>query len=161
LMFKRLCVLAASMVLAGAVSASAQPKAEASAIFGWVFSDGVSGNAIRALDGNVYDRVDPKDSGSFGFDVGVFVGEHAEVGFLYGYQFSKLVFGGTADREVGDLGVTTYHGYFGYNFGERDAKTVPFVFGGLGATNFGSVDYAVGSRVGSTGSQTQFSTTWG
>src|SRR5215204_3032343 len=150
------------IVLAGATPALAQdPRVEVSAVFGWNFSDGVSGDAVRALDGNVYDRVDPKDSGSFGLSAGILATEHAEVGFIYARQFSTLVAGGTAETEIGDLAITTYHGYYAYNFGDPSNRVRPFLLGGMGATHFGSVDFASGGRIGTTGSETQLSFTWG
>ena len=62
-------------------------------------------------------------------------------------RLSTLVAGGTNDREIGDMAVSTYHGYFGYNWGEADAVVRPFFFGGLGATTFGEV---TGTIVGQT-----------
>jgi hypothetical protein len=162
LMFKRIA-LCALVVLASRAPAYAQsPKMQVDAFAGWTFSDGVStDNALVAGDGNVYSRVDPKDSASFGFSVGALVGPHNEVGFMYGQQMSKLVFGGTTDREVGDLTISTYHGYFGYNFGASDAKVRPFVFGGLGATSSGDVNVTVLGVQHSLSGSTRFSTTWG
>jgi len=54
-----------------------------------------------------------------------------------------------------------YHGYLGYNFFEADAKFRPFLYGGLGATHFGSVDFSTPFLSGTIGGNTQFSTTWG
>ena len=60
----------------------------------------------------------------FGFSIGVLASENAEVGFIYGLgEPSSLVFGGTNEREVGDLDVTTYHGYFAYNWGAADIQS--------------------------------------
>jgi hypothetical protein len=160
-MFKRIVVAAGLFVMAGS-PAFAQGRVEVSVFGGWTFSDGVSlDGAILAGDGNLYDRVDPKDAGSFGFSIGVLASENAEVGFIYGLEPSSLVFGGTNEREVGDLDVTTYHGYFAYNWGAADSPVRPFLFGGLGATNFGTVDVTVAGVNRSIGGQTQFSTTWG
>src|SRR4030095_4279078 len=140
-MFKRIVVLAAVCFMASFGSARAHtPHAELGAYAGCTFSDGVSGTSVRAPDGNTYDRIDPKDSASWGFSFGILAGPNAEVGFMYGQQPSKLVLGGTAHRGPGDLAIKNYHGYFGYNFGHNDSKVRPFVFGGLGATSFGSVD---------------------
>jgi hypothetical protein len=150
------------MIAALVTPISAQePKVEVTGLIGWTFSDGVSGDAVRAGDGNFYDRIDPKDSVSFGFGVGVNVTDNAEVGFLYGNQPSKLLLGGTNERELGDFTVSTYHGYFAYNYGAPSAKVRPFIFGGLGATDFGSVDVVVAGVNRSLGGETQFSTTWG
>ena len=162
-MFKRIVVLAAVCFMASLGSARAQEtRAELSAFAGWTFSDGVSGTSVRAPDGNTYDRVDPKDSASWGFSFGILAGPNAEVGFIYGQQPSKLVLGGTADRELGDMSVKNYHGYFGYNFGEADAKVRPYFLFGLGATNYGGVDFTRSNgQPGTIASFTQFSTTWG
>jgi opacity protein-like surface antigen len=150
-------------MLIGAVPAFAQGRVEVSGFVGWSIADGVDGDALIAGDGNIYDSVEPDDSAVYGFTVGVLVGEGAEVGFRWAQQPSTLIISGpAAEREVGDLSVNSYHGYFAYNFGEPDAPMRPFVLLGLGATNFGSVDFTgAGGVPRTTGSETQFSTTWG
>jgi len=162
-MSKRLVVVTGLLVGALVCPTSAQsPRVEVTGLVGWTFSDGVSGDGVLAGDGKVYNRVDPKDSVSYGFGVGVNVTDNAEVGFLYGNQPSKLLFSGVgAEREAGDFNVSTYHGYFAYNTAPPDAKIRPFFFGGFGATNFGSVDVNIGGVNRSIGGETQFSTTWG
>ena len=157
---KRILVLTGLLILAGGLPASAQARVEITGFAGWVFSDGVSGDA-RAIDGQVYDRIDPKDSPNFGFQFGVLAGDNAEVGFIYSRQDSTLVADGTNQREIGDLAITTYHGYFGYNWGDADAVVRPFFFGGLGATTFGEVTGTILGQTRTTSSETQFSTTWG
>src|SRR5262245_21461329 len=136
---RRILVWMGLLVIVGGAPASAQVKVELSGFAGWVFSDGVSGDATIGAEGQIYDRIDPKDSGNFGFSGGVLLTDYAEVGFMYQRQMSTLLVSGTSEREIGDLAVTNYHGYFGYNWGEADAKVRPFFFGGLGATNFGQV----------------------
>jgi outer membrane protein W len=162
-MLKRSFVAAVALLAAGVAPAFAQssPRVEVSGILGWTFSDGVSGTAVKAGDGNTYNRIDPKDSGSFGFSVGVLANDNAEVGFMYSHQYSTLVLGGTADREVGNLGINSYHGYFGYNFLESDSKLRPFIYGGLGASNFSSVEATVSGVNRTIAGSTKFSTTWG
>ena len=65
-------VLAAALFGASAAPVLAQtPKVEVSVIYGFTFSDGVSGNNVVAGDGNIYNRLDPKDGGSLGLSVGV------------------------------------------------------------------------------------------
>ena len=158
---KRMALSAVVFFGIGTAPALAQPRVEAGINFGWVFSDGVSGGPVTA-EGQIYDRLDPKDSGSWGFHIGGLVGEGAEVGFMYSHQFSTLVAGGTRDKELGDLGINNYHGYFGYNFGSTDATVRPYFFGGAGATSFSSVDYTrVGGQTGTIQGTTNFSTTWG
>jgi hypothetical protein len=161
-MTKRMLVWTVLLVMVGVLPASAQAHVEISGFAGWVFSDGVSGDAtLSPADGQIYDRIDPKDSANFGFSVGVLAGDNAEVGFIYAQQASALMVSGTSEREIGDLSVKTYHGYFGYNWGDPDAAVRPFVFGGLGATNFGKVTGTILNETRTLGSETQFSTTWG
>jgi opacity protein-like surface antigen len=162
-MSKRIVCLAAFAAVVCAVPAAAQDhRAEVGVVFGWTFSDGVEGDETLAGDGQIYNRVDSTDSFKWALDIGVLVTENAEVGFLFGQQLSTAEISGTTTREVGDLTVSTYHGYFAYNFGDPDAIARPYIMGGLGATNFGSVDYTtVGGASGSTNSGTQFSSTWG
>jgi Outer membrane protein beta-barrel domain len=160
-MVRKVVWLVAMIVLVAAAPAFAQPRVEISGIIGWTFSDGVTGQAVLAGDGNIYDEIDVADSFSWGFGVGVLATESAEVGFMYGRQESRLDVKGTNTVEVGDMAVTTYHGYFAYNFGAADSPVRPYVLGGIGATSYGSVPFAVAGRVGETEGNTQFSTTWG
>ena len=49
-----------------------------------------------------------------------------------------------------------------FNAAAPDAPVRPYLMIGFGATNYGSVDFTRGNGVAaSTGSETQFSTTWG
>jgi hypothetical protein len=154
--------LAAVLLILGAAAPAMAQGVEVSATVGWTFSDGVDGDPRLAGNGNVYDRIDPKDGFNWGFGVGALVNENIELGFLFGQQMSKLLVDGTVETEVGDMSVNTYHGYFGYNFGFADAPARPYVFFGLGATNYGSVEFTrVGGVLDETQSVTKFSTTWG
>jgi hypothetical protein len=160
-MKKQLIAIGALLFLASASSAYAQ-KAEVGFLFGWTLSDGVKGDAAVAANGNVYDAVDVKDSFSWGFDVGINASHNVEVGFLYGQQLSKLRIQGTATRDIGDLKINTYHPYVAYNMGAPDARVRPYLLIGLGATNYGGVDFVrADGSTGTTASKTQFSTTWG
>jgi len=164
-MLKRTLALAGLLIIAGATSGFAQGKFEATALFGWSFEDGVSGQPVTTLAGTC-DRIDPKDAGMFGLGLGFHFSDNAEVGFQWSRVSSKLLAGGTSftgtsDFEIGDLSVLNYHGYLGYNFFAADAKFRPFLYGGLGATHFGSVDFNTPFRTGTIDGNTQFSTTWG
>jgi opacity protein-like surface antigen len=157
----RVVVLSMAVMLVLAPSAFAQ-RVEASALFGWTLSDGVTGDPVLAADGNVYDTVDLEDSGSWGFAIGVSATDNVEVGFLFGQQLSSLALDGTAARDVGDLTINTYHPYVAYNAGAIDAKVRPYFLVGLGATNYDSVSFTrANGQTDETGSETQFSTTWG
>jgi hypothetical protein len=162
---KRVVCLVTLAILASTTAPviAQQPRAEVSVLFGWSFSDGVSGDPVVTGDGEIFDRIDPKDSFKWGLMGGALLGDegNAEVGFMWGQQLSKLTAGGTTTREIGDMTISNYHGYFGYNFLESAATVRPYIFGGLGATSFGSVDYQTVNRSGTIGGETQFSTTWG
>ena len=85
--------------------------------------------------------------------------EQAQGGFLFGQQFSTLELKtrlGT-QHDAADMKVNNYHGISTYNFGYSDSQLRPFIFGGLGATNYSPSD-ADGFPVES---NTRFSTTWG
>lgn len=148
------------MATVAATPAFAQ-KAELGVTFGWVFSDGVSGNAVTTQSG-IFDRLDPKDAVTYSIDLGVYVTPNAQVGFIYSGQPSKLQAGGTTTLDIGDMRIDTYHGYFGYNWGESDAPMRPYFIVGFGATNFGKVDFRTANgAAGTLNSVSRFSSTWG
>jgi hypothetical protein len=155
-------ILGVAVVVGGATSAFAQShKFEISAFGGWIFSDGVSGQTIIAGNGKAYNRVDPKDSGSFGISFGAHVSHNTEIGFMYGNQFSNLVLGGPNTLDLGGMNVMTYHGYGAVNFGHEDSKLRPFVFGGIGASHFGSLTTNATGATRHLSGETQFSTRFG
>ena len=159
----RKTLLGALMLVVLSSAAWAQtPKVEFTGIIGWSLSDGVSGDPIKAANGQTYDRVDPQDSVSFGFSLGFFVSPSAEIGFLWRRQASTLDVAGTSVATLGDLNIDGYHGYGAYYFGDPEAKARPYIMGGLGATNYGGVTYTkVDGSTATTEGGTQFSTTWG
>ena len=159
--YQFLVTAALAVVTLMPVAANAQTRVEVSGFGGWTVSDGVEGQGIRALDGNIYDAIDIKDAFSWGFGAGVLFGEGGEVGFLFNQQMSTLRVQGTNTRDIGDMAVNSYHPYFAFNFGESDAKLRPFVLLGLGATSYASVPFSrAGGLSGETSGETQFSTTW-
>ena len=153
-----------------AVALLAQPafaqdqRVEIGVTFGWAFNDGVdTEDSVLGPDGNIYNRVDPKDALKWGISGGGYLTEGAEIGFMFSQQNTTLLIDGTQEVEVGDLSLSNYHGYFAYNFGYAEAKARPYAFFGLGATHFGEVEYTrlIGGGRGTIGGETQFSTTWG
>jgi len=161
-MFRKVLTIAAVLVTMSATSAMAQARVQVGVFGGWTFSDGVTGDAFKAADGNTYNGVDVKDSANWGFSFGVNATPNVEIGFLFGQQMTKLAVTGTATRDVGDLTINSYFPYLAYNMGEEDAKARPYILLGLGATNYGSVDYTrTDGQTGSTGSNTQFAGTIG
>ena len=160
-MFSRSLAMAAMAVLVSVGPAAAQ-KVEVSGLVGWTLSDGVEGDAVLAGDGNLYDKIDVKDSASWGLAVGFNATDNIEVGFLFGQQLSSLELGGTATRDLGDLTVNTYHPYVAYNAGARTRACARLFLIGFGATNYSNVEFTrANGQPGETGSETQFSTTWG
>jgi len=162
-MLRRTMLGVVVITLAGAPAVAQQtPKIEVGVVIGWVFSDGVSGKEIPVPGVGTFNRIDPKNSFGWGFDVGVFMTENAEVGFTYTQQPTKLDASGTTTQDIGDLSTHTYHGIFTYNWGPRDARVRPYVFGGLGGTSYGDVSYVHANGTGGTISGgSRFSSTWG
>jgi outer membrane protein with beta-barrel domain len=158
----RTAVMATALALAASASWAQDPRFEIGANAGWTLSDGVTGGPILAGDGNLYNSIDPDDSFSWGADIGFFINENTSIGALFSQQSSKMLLGGSTEREVGDWSVQNYHGVVTYHFGDLDATARPYVFGGAGMTHYGSVDFVgVGGERRSTGGESQFSTTWG
>ena len=161
-MFKKMFLGALMLVVLSSAAWAQTPKVEFTGLIGWTLADGVSGDPYKAPNGQTYDRVDPKDSLNFGFSLGFFLSPSAEVGFLWRRQASELELSGTRTDILGDINIDGYHGYGAYYFGDPESKARPYIMGGLGATHYGSVSYkkATGQSA-TTGSGTQFSTTWG
>jgi opacity protein-like surface antigen len=152
----------APLALLVAVPAQAQdPRVELQGWAGWTFSDGVSGDPRMGSDGNIYNRVDPKNSVSYGLSIGFFVTENVEVGFLWDRQDSTLVATGNIASEVSPLNLDNYHGFVSYNFGDVDDPVRPYVLGGLGATRYSNVTImGLGNDTRDVPSSSRFSTTW-
>jgi opacity protein-like surface antigen len=153
---RRLTWMVAVGVLAGSAAWAQEKRVEIGATAGWTFSDGVSGSAVIVPGVGTFDRIDPKDAFSWGARIGFLVNDNVEVGGLFSSQATSLELGGTNTAKLGDETIYNYHGYFAYNFGEADAQVRPYVLGGLGATQFGTVK----TSVGDIGGNTKFSTTW-
>ena len=152
----------APLALLLAVPAQAQdPRIEIQGWAGYTFSDGVSGDARTGSDGNVYNRVDPANSGSYGLSVGFFVTEDIEVGFLWDRQDTILEAKGNAVAEIADLNIDNYHGFVAYNFGDVDDTIRPYLLGGLGMTRYSDIRVSGLDEVRSIPSESRFSTTWG
>ena len=159
---RRVLAVIVAVLALSASPAVAQGKVEISGLIGWTFSDGVTGSPIKAPDGNTYDAVDLKDSMNWGLMFGVMANDNFEVGFMFNQQMSALKLEGSQFRELGDMNINSYHGYVAVNFGDGEMKLRPYVLAGIGATNYGSVNYTnAAGAAASTGSDTQFSTTWG
>lgn len=132
---------------------------EITPFFSYTFSDGIDFDPRVLPGGIVVDNITPKSGTAWGFQVDVLASEAFAMGFLFSDQSSKMelrVLGGQK-QEITDMKVRNYHGIFTLNLGEADAPARPFIFGGLGATQY-SPDKIMGNSVDS---RSRFSTTWG
>jgi opacity protein-like surface antigen len=157
---RRLTWMVAVGVLAGSAAWAQNARVELSGTAGWTFSDGVSGGSVTVPGVGTFDRIDPKDAFSWGVRLGFMVTENVEVGALFNQQSTSLELGGTSTVKLGDEKLYNYHGYLAYNFGGADAKARPYILGGLGATQFGSVNVSLAGQSREVGGNTKFSTTW-
>jgi opacity protein-like surface antigen len=162
IVLRKLAVMTSFVALVASAASAQDHRVELGASAGWTFSDGVTGDAVRGGDGNLYDSIGPKDAFSYSLDLGFFVTPNVEIGGLFSQQKSKMVIGGTTTRELGDWSVDNYHGTFTYNFGGSDSKARPYLLGGAGVTRYGSVGFTgLSGEAREIGGQSKFSTTWG
>jgi opacity protein-like surface antigen len=156
----RQMLAAGVLMLAMAAPARAQGF-EASVFGGYTFSEGVEASENRIINGEIYDSLDVKSGGQWGFTVGYLFTPNAELEFLYNRQFSSFEASGTTTVELADVSVDNYHFNFVYNFGGR--AITPFLFGGLGMTHYDPGELKVSGVPGGNNidSETQFSSTWG
>jgi len=147
-MFLLLACLVATPALAQ------QRRGDVGVFFGWTFSEGVE------VDPDVAEgvhKVSPTSGMSYGFDINAFVTEQLTVGFLFNQQLSDLEIGGVNKQNVADLKVNNYHGTVAYHFGFDSDTIRPFLYGGLGATQYSPGD-VMGNNIDGA---TKFSSTWG
>lgn len=149
-------ILALSFLAFAASAFAQEKKVEINPFFGYTLSDGVTVDPFIA-GGQVYDSINPASGMAFGVQFGVFATENVEIGFLWAREFSKLEAKNGTSTEFTDMDVDNYHAIFTYNWGDEDAQARPFLFGGLGATNFAPADI---NGVAIDG-ETRFSGTWG
>ena len=160
------CAVGCLLVFAASTASAQEPKLEIGGTLGWTFSDGVSGDSVTVPGVGSFNAISPKDAFSWGLRVGVFVTEHAEVGFLFSEQASSLEVSGRLDAggatrvDLGNEKIRNYHGYFAWDFGQWDDKVRPYLLGGLGATQYGSVNAQIGDVQRNIGGTSKFSTTW-
>lgn len=158
-MIRRLTWMVAVAALVGSAAWAQDPRVEISGTVGYTFSDGVSGSGVD-IEGDEFTRIDPQDSISYGGRIGFLVTENWEVGGLFSLQDTKLEIGGVTTAEIGDAKLYNYHGYVAYNFGGPDASVRPYLLGGLGATQYGSVNVSFRGRSAEIDGNTKFSSTW-
>ncbi len=158
-MVRKTLLVALAIGLTGSAAQAQSSKFEISATAGWTFSDGVSGANVEVPDVGTFNRVDPKDSFSWGLRAGYLLTENHEIGFLFNMQPTELEVSGTTTVSLGDQSVYNYHGYYAYTFGNFDASARPYLLVGLGATSFGAVNATIDDMQQEVGGGTKFSGT--
>jgi hypothetical protein len=151
-MIRKTILTAALAAFAGSTAWAQDPRVELGGTAGWTFSDGVNVGSIS--DSPI--TIGPKDAFSWGARLGFMVTPNVEIGGLFNLQSTDLELEGFGLAATISQKVYNYHGYLAYNFGESDASVRPYFLGGLGVTQYGGLDTAVGTTSG----ETQFSTTW-
>ncbi len=149
-------VLAFSFLAFGGSAFAQDKRVEINPFFGYTLSDGITVDPF-IIGGQVFDSINAASAMAFGVQFGVFATENVEVGFLYAREFSTLQAENGRSEDLTDMNVDNYHAIFTYNWGDEDAVTRPFLFGGLGATNFAPADIGGQAIDG----ETRFSGTWG
>jgi len=147
--------------VASAYAEDHERRFEISGQLGWTASDGVNGSAVRAGDGNVYDAIEPRDSFSWGLSGGYYVTPNLLAEVAWDRQHSNLELTGTNSRGLGDFNIDNVHALLAYHFGGSNAPIRPYLAGGLGWTNYGSLDYTGPANVTrSIDGNAHFSTKW-
>ena len=140
--------LALSFLGVASMAEAQDKRLEIGGNVGYTLSDGVTGDPIRAGDGNIYDSIGPKDSISYGISLGYFVTPTTQLEFVWNHQATQLELGGTNTAEIGDVSLDDFHGGVSYHFGDSDASARPYLSLGLGATSTGGLDFI--DRTGAT-----------
>lgn len=151
--------MVALLVPGSALAQYDEYKIELIPFIGYTFSEGVPVEPVDTGSGTV-NRLNPVSGMSYGFQVDMLASEHFAIGFNFSEQLSDLEgkFSGGGGKQIfTDMKVRNYHGIFTYNFGDADEKARPYLFGGIGATNYSPGDIESYDVDGST----RFSTTWG
>jgi opacity protein-like surface antigen len=143
-----------------APTASAQ-RADASFNVGYSASEGISSDE-RPLLGQLYDTLAVDSGASINLTFGYFFTDRYEAEFLWARQNSRLQADGPGGKlPISELAVYNYMFNFVYNFGERDGRVRPYLFGGIGATSYSFGEFLVAGGTGDIEGETRFSTTWG
>jgi opacity protein-like surface antigen len=159
-MLRKALLAVALVAVSGSLAVAQDHRVELSGTAGWIFSDGVTGGPVVVSGSGTYNSIDPKDAFSWGLRLGFLVSENVEAGALFNLQSTTLEVSGTNTASLGDQKIYNYHGYLAYNFGDGHAQVRPYFLGGLGATQYGSINATLGNQAREIGGNTKFSTTW-
>jgi Outer membrane protein beta-barrel domain len=163
-MFSRIAIVTICSALV-AVPAWAQ-RTEGSVSIGYGANDGISSDS-RFLYGDFYSTAGVGDGASYNFTLGVFATRGIEFEFLFGRQDSDLsAYGPGGTLALTPTAVYNYMGNVVYNWGDEDSALRPFVFGGLGATDYSFGEFLVpqplqARRFRIDDSETRFSSAFG
>lgn len=155
-------VLASTLLIAAPAAAQ---RVEAGMSIGYGTSEGITSDQ-RPLLGQVYDTLDVDSGFAFNFNIGYFFTDKLEAEFLFARQNSRLQADGPSATKapISELAVYNYMGNIVYNWGERDAKMRPFVFAGIGATQYSFGEFLLpvaGAPVAIDESKSRFASNWG
>ena len=139
-MSRKLALTLVAFHAVGSVAVAQQGSFELSASAGYTLSDGVTFAGVP-VNGNVFNRITPKDSASFNATLGYFVQDDVLIEFIWSRQKSNLELGGTRILDLGDINVDNYMGQFAWHFQDSDEAVRPFVSLGLGWTRYGSISF--------------------
>jgi opacity protein-like surface antigen len=160
-MFRRIGLVSLGLLVLTAGSAAAQERVEASFNVGYSVSEGITANQ-RPLLGLVFDTLAVDSGASINFTLGVNLTPKAQVEFLWGRQNSRLQADGPNGKlPISELVLYNYMGNFVYTFGERESKVRPYVFAGIGATQYSFGRDLLEGATGNLSSETRFSTNAG
>jgi opacity protein-like surface antigen len=156
------CRVLAVLVLMFALSpwALAQDyKMELSAFFGYTLSEGINFGPDNISGGLLIDKITPKSAPGWGFQADLLAAEMNAFGFQFSEQWSKMELSAADGQkvEITDTSVRNYHGMFTFNFGAPNDTFRPFLFIGLGMTQYSPSDI----QGNSVDSKSKFSTTGG
>ena len=153
-------LVACALAMVASTAGAQDKKVEISGIFGWTYSDGVTGDSVKVPGVGTFNSIDPKNSNNWGARLGYLVSSNFEVGARFDRQPSTLQLGGTTIVDFADINISNYHGYVAYNFGNEGGLMRPYLLGGLGATRYGPVTATYGGVTREIGGNTKFSSTW-
>lgn len=165
IMSRRLLWSATLVVLVASVAQAQDKRGEFSLNLGGTMGSGINSNEVAPSgQAAVFVEAVPKNSFSWGLDVGYFVSDKVQIGGLFSSQKSELQFTvGSTFKQAGEgLDVQNFMGTFAFHTGDLDSKTRFYFLAGLGATRYGEVTF-IGPNGNSaqTSGKSKFATTWG
>jgi len=139
---RRTSLLCLFLAMFGATASAQDEKFEASFGVGYTAASGFDIDPVVIL-GTSVNKVGMHSGFAYNFQGDFLFGENTSVGFLFSRQDSKLTLrgaspfsGGLQTVTLADMPVYNYQFPFTYNFLDADAKLRPFLFFGLGWTQF-------------------------